>query len=267
MDQEASMPNYKAFDTAGYLNLREAQAQGAIAVGMYPQTNLTIAAAAEAAQLNMGLWSFYENLASDPNGGAPQGIADARQWCAVAERVGQPPSSGHYFPDDQMVPNLQVTVEYFHAAAETAINEFGRTPGFYGQTSIWEDIKGYGYGYFCHAPDGTEPPYADACIAQSRWPIDVWAPNVTILGVTCDVDTILSLDFGGWNANGRWPYLPIGGKTVFTFKDPNSQAQYLCLGKGKANCYHISPTELAECKAAGIPSLSPDAALFAWIYS
>src|SRR5208282_3718060 len=68
--------------------------------------------------------------------------------------------------------------------------------GFYGQTSVWERIKGFGYSYFMHAPDGTKAPFVGAHIVQSV------TPQISIKGVSCDVDEIQAADFGGWNGKG-----------------------------------------------------------------
>jgi hypothetical protein len=253
-------------DSAGWLNLRAAQEQGAVAVGLYVMDNLTTAIAQEAADLNMGLWSFNERWPGDPNEGAEQGIIDATEWCHKADQVSQPEGAGTWMPNDQEGITNPI-IEYFHAGAETILS-CGRTPAFYGQSVVWEQVKGYGFKYFCHAPDGDEPPYPDANIVQSRWPEANAASNIQIYGVSCDVDTLMTLDFGGWNADGLWPLLPSRKEpSVFTFKDPNSGDQYICLGKGKVNCFHLSPKEFANCQAAGLPHLTPDAALYAWIMS
>lgn len=195
-----------AFDCAGPIDLEAAKAAGAGAVGLYLGGNLTTKAAEVARSLDIGLWSFWERWASDPNGGAPQGRLDAAEACSLAAGVGQPARSPIYMPNDQIVNDLAATLAYFKAAA-VEITSRGRIPGFYGQTSIYEQVRPYGYNYFVHAPDGTAPPYPLADIVQRV------APQKQIGGVTVDVDEVQSLDYGGWNQGGivYTPTDPKGG--------------------------------------------------------
>lgn len=187
-----------ALDSAGWLNLSDAKAWGAIGVGLYAQSNLGRPQLEEAARVGIGIWSFYENSAADPNGGEGQGRRDAQEWARIADRIGQPQEVPVPADDDQIVPNLQVTIEYFAGYADELVRVIGRRAGFYGQTSIWEDIKGYGYTWFCKAPDGTRPPWpADADVIQS-----IQYPGIVLGGVNCDVDLIQKPQGFMWNADG-----------------------------------------------------------------
>lgn len=186
----------RAFDTAGTADLAAFRSAGAGAVGLYLGGNLTRLAAEQAANIGIGLWSFWEHFASDPNGGAAAGEVDAKDALQLADGVGQPKSAPVYMPNDQIVTDLPATLAYFQRVA-TIFRTDGRAVGFYGQTSIWDQVKGYGYKYFCHAPDGTPPPYPDAHIVQSV------AGQETVEGVTVDVDDVQADDYGGWNASGR----------------------------------------------------------------
>lgn len=191
-----------AFDSDGWLDLAAAKARGAIAVGLYLGNNLTIPITETAAALNMGLWSFGERQSYDPDFGAPKGTEDAIYWCRLAHEVRQPPGAAIYMANDQEVTNFPATMAYFQAAAHVVLSE-GYAPGMYCQTSIWDDVKGFGYKYFCHASDGTPPPYPEAHIVQGG------VPEQEINGVSVDVDQIQTPhDFGGWNSKGLWPQAP-----------------------------------------------------------
>jgi len=188
--------SWLAYDTDGWIDLAAAKAKGAQGVGLYLGFNLLTAQAQTAATLGIGLWSFWEGAASNPNGGASQGTADATVACALADQAGQPKGAPIYMPNDQVVSDHAATIDYFHAAADYIKNQ-ERTPGFYGQASIWSSVKGFGYTYFVKAPDGTND-VIGANIVQSV------LPHQTVGGVTCDVDEILTADYGGWNAKGLY---------------------------------------------------------------
>ncbi len=187
----------KAFDTDGALDLVAAKDAGACAVGLYLGGNLTNAALRQAATLDMGVWSFWEDLPTNPNGGAPQGVTDAGRAVALADAVAQPLEAPIYMPNDQAVTNWVATLDYFKAVAN-GIKGAGRVPGFYGQAAVWKEVQPYGYAYFCKAPDGTTDT-SGANIVQGV------SPSSAIGGVPVDVDEILTADFGGWNATGLWP--------------------------------------------------------------
>jgi hypothetical protein len=251
----------KAYDSAGWLDLKAAKASGAVAAGLYVLYNLTRTVAQQAADLDFGLWSFNESYSSNPNLGADQGIIDAKRWCNKADLVKQPEGAGTWMPNDQMGETTAI-IEYFHAGAETIL-EYGRTPAFYGQTSVWDQIKGYGFKYFCHAPDGTEPPYPEAHMVQSRWPASTYAAQIGIEGVSCDVDTILTVDFGGWNANGLWPApdpKPRKVPTMFLFQNPAGKEQFLSDG---AVYPVIEPTQWQRFLKAGVPEIPVTPTFFA----
>ena len=185
----------KALDSDGWLDLAAAKSWGAVACGLYLGFNLTRAVADLAAAHDLGIWSFWEGQSSNPNRGAPQGVTDANRACDLAFALGQPLGAPIYLPNDQEVTNESATLAYFQAAMAT-LRERGRIGGFYGQTSVWLKVKGFGYSYFCHAPDGTQAPFVGAHIVQSV------APGISIKGVSCDVDEIQAADFGGWNGKG-----------------------------------------------------------------
>lgn len=252
----------KAVDSAGWLNLAAAKAWGAVAAGLYPGWNLNKTVAQVAADIDFGLWSYNEGESSNPNYGAPQGVLDAKAWCGRCDAIGQPAGAPVYMPNDQ-VGETQAIIEYFHAGAETVIT-LGRVPGFYGQTSVWELIKQYGFKYFVHAPDGTSPPYPEACIIQSRWPASTAAAEISIGGVSCDVDTIQSIDFGGWNADGLWPKLdpkPTKELDMFIFANPAKGATDTYLYPG---CEYIpTPADHEMLKSKGIITIPVSAAFFA----
>ncbi len=192
----------KAFDTDGALDLVAAKDAGACAVGLYLGGNLTNAALKQAAALDMGVWSFWEDLPTNPNGGAAQGVTDAWRAVALADAVAQPLEAPIYMPNDQAVTNWVATLDYFRAVAN-GIKGVGRVPGFYGQAAVWKEVQPYGYAYFCKAPDGTTDT-SGANIVQGV------SPSSAIGGVPVDVDEILTADFGGWNANGLWPAREVG---------------------------------------------------------
>lgn len=197
---------WKALDSDGWLDLNQAKAWGARAVGLYPQSNLNAANMKLAADLDMGLWGFVENSASDPNGGALQAISDLAGWCNLFDSLNIVDSAGVFVPCDQEITDWVATMEYFHAGAETA-RQRGRVPAMYGQEVLWQkcEAAGYGYKYFVHAPDGNNPPYSGANIAQSRNAGSLTvATQITLGGVSADVDVIFTPDFGGFNADGAW---------------------------------------------------------------
>src|SRR5208282_2063256 len=95
--------SWLAYDTDGWIDLAAAKAKGAQGVGLYLGFNLLTAQAQTAATLGIGIWSFWEGAASNPNGGAPQGTADATVACALADQAGQPKGAPIYMPNDQVV--------------------------------------------------------------------------------------------------------------------------------------------------------------------
>jgi peptidoglycan hydrolase-like protein with peptidoglycan-binding domain len=191
----------KALDSDGWLDLAAAKSWGAVAVGLYLGWNLNASIVKTATELDLGLWSFWEGQSSNPNRGAPQGVEDANRACDLAFALGQPLSAPIFLPNDQVVVSWTMTLDYFDAAIETILKR-DRVGGFYGQTSVWLKVKGFGYSYFCHAPDGTSPPFVGAHIVQSV------APGISIGGVSCDVDEIQAADFGGWNLHGLFEVAP-----------------------------------------------------------
>jgi hypothetical protein len=251
----------KAYDSAGWLNLALAKKSGAVAAGLYPGWNLTRLVAKTAAEIDFGLWSYNEGASSNPNLGANQGIIDASEWCNRAYLIGQPNAAPVYMPNDQ-VGDTPAIIEYFHAGAETIIAR-GRVPGFYGQTVVWEQIRQYGFKYFVHAPDGDEPPYIGANIVQSRWPASTAAAEISIGGVGCDVDTIQTIDFGGWNADGLWPKPQPKPKGIdmFIFANPAPGATDTYLYPG---CEYIpTPADQENLRSKGVVVIPVSAAFFA----
>jgi len=247
----------KAFDTAGYIDLTLAKQAGAVAVGSYLGSILTPTLAQQAAVLDMGLFSFWERWANDPMGGASQGVADATTAAGHADDVGQPLGAPIYLPNDEMVPDWATTEVYFRAAAET-LTARGRVAGFYGQTSVWHLVKGYGYRYFCHAPDGTPPPYPEAHIVQSV------SPGTNVGSVSVDVDSIQTADFGGWNAKGLFNLDPPSPKprkapTMFILLNPADKCHYL-IG-AKSTPVYLPQADYSEFLSKGVPEIPCSAAL------
>jgi hypothetical protein len=248
----------KAFDTAGFIDLNLAKKAGARAVGSYLGSIITRALAQEAATLDLGLFSFWERWANDPMGGAAQGVADATAAALDADDVGQPLGAPIYLPNDEMVPDWATTEAYFRAAAET-LTARGRVAGFYGQTSVWHLVKGYGYRYFCHAPDGTPPPYPEANIVQSV------SPGTNVGSVSVDVDSIQTADFGGWNAAGLFtldppaPPKPRTAPTMFLLLNPADKCHYL-IG-AKSTPVYLPQADYSAFLAKGVPEIPCSAAL------
>ena len=206
----------------------------------------------DAAALDIGLWSFWEHWASDPNGGAARGLIDANAAADLADAVNQPGAAPIYMPNDQVVSDWTATLAYFSMVA-TALRARKRTPGFYGQTSVFRAVQRYGYEWFVKAPDGTNDT-GPANIVQSV------APHQDVNGVTCDVDEILTADFGGWNAAGLFTLDPPRKvPEMFVYKDPSSPALYLST---RPATYIPTPADHTALTAAGIPDVVVSPAFF-----
>jgi len=253
----------KAFDTDSWIDVAAAKAAGAGAIGGYLGHNLTAQVAADAQAANMGLWSFWEGESWNPDGGATQGTADATAACDEADQIAQPSRAAIYLPNDQVVLDWTATLAYFQAGAQLILAR-GRTAGFYGQTSVWEKVKAYGYKYFCHAPDGTPGPYAEAAIVQGV------SPQQSVGGMTVDVDEIQAY-FGGWNAGGLWPPSVVPPpkpdppprqkvSTMIIVQNPNGNEQYLICGRG---AFHLDPADWQALLKAGVPQVPVSATLYA----
>lgn len=192
-----------ALDTAGFVNFSAAKAWGALAIGIYVDGNgLQQPMGEQAAAVGMGLFSFVEFQPSAPLSGAEAGTRDATNGVGFAQRIGQPKGTALYLANDEAVPSWgwSATLAYFQAAASVIV-AYGYVPGFYGQTVVWDDVKKYGYRYFCHAPDGTNDTSEANIICEYQG-----QANVTAAGMFVDIDLIQTpADFGGWNADGPFP--------------------------------------------------------------
>jgi hypothetical protein len=232
--------SWLAYDTDGWIDLAAAKAKGAEGVGLYLGFNLLTAQAQTAAQLGLGLWSFWEAASSNPNGGASQGTVDATVACNLADQVGQPSAAPIFMPNDQVVSDETATLAYFRAAADQ-IRKVNRTPGFYGQASVWQLVKGFGYDYFVKAPDGTNDT-SEANIVQRV------LPQTTVGGVTVDVDEILTADYGGWNSKGLYRIAthdpPTKGDEVLIAKAAGTQGPWYLISGDRLAKYALSPVQL-----------------------
>jgi len=249
----------KAFDTDSWVDLAAAKAAGADVLLGYLGHNLTPLISTQAVKLGMGLGAFWEGASDNPNGGAPQGIRDATTACNLADALNKWVLP--ILPNDQEVTDEAATLAYFQAAAATA-KLLKRRVGFYGQESVWQLVKGYGYSFYVHAPDGTPGPWPEANVVQSV------SPEITVGQMTCDVDEVQN-PAGLWNAAGPWPKpvvtptppKPRKAPDMILFKDPASPAQYVAGLTAKP--VHLNPTDYVAFRAAGVPEIVVDDALFA----
>jgi hypothetical protein len=193
-----------AYDSDGTLDPAAAKAAGADFLGGYLDGNLTAAVAQAAEEEDVWLFSFWEGQAGNPNGGAPQGVADANDACNDADRAGQPLSVAASLPNDEEVTDEAAMLAYFQAGAQT-IRSRKRIPGFYGQESVWQQVKGFGYEFYVHADDGTDGPWPEANVIQSRNADSTPAAQRQVGGMWCDTDWVQSPGCGFWNASG--PYV------------------------------------------------------------
>lgn len=223
----------------------------------------------EATVAGMGCFLNLEIGADDPSTlGGPGGLARAKTVVACNKAAGAPPGALACLSNDAVVSN-EANVIAFFSEADKYIKDNGYQPTGYMQSSVYETLLSYGIEWLWHAPDGTSgPPWYPGTIIAQR-PSFYVSPH----GYSCDVDDVIDVSGKLWNLNGIIgtppPPSPTTGKgkTVFTFTDSTNGNIYFCLGKGKANCLHISPAEFAECQAGGIPHINPDTSLFSWIYS
>jgi hypothetical protein len=217
----------------------------------------------------MGCFLNLEIGADDPSTlGWAGGVARANTIVACNKAAGAPAGALACLSNDAVVSN-EANVIAFFTAADQIIRGAGYEPTGYMQSSVYETLLQHGIEWLWHAPDGTVgPPWPAGTVIAQR-PSFYVSPQ----GYGCDVDDVIDVSGKLWNLNGiigtpPTPPIPTGkGQPMFVFKDPNSTGQYLCLGKGKVNCIHLSGPELTQCLAAGIPHLFPDASLFSQIYS
>lgn len=169
-------------------------------LGDYPLTIRELAAYTSA---GFPTWLFAELDANAPSDlGGPGGTEYATYALAGLRSLGVPLGAGVYFSNDAVVTDPD-NVMAFYAAAARVINPAGYRTGLYGQSTVWSWVKGLGVSLFCHAPDGTEPPWPKGTtIAQSP------PPQISINGSSYDVDEILARDFGGFTLRGLWPSVP-----------------------------------------------------------
>lgn len=186
------------FDGFDPISATAAKDGGAIAVSGYlvgdaAMTPEWVAAVTDA---GLGIWSAWELSSAAPENGAAQGRDDSIAATTAAHALGQPKGSAIYYTNDSVVVNWDAVLAYFQAAATITL-EAGYVPALYGQTSVWEKVTPFGYGFFWHASDGTEPPYP-AQIVQS-------GKETLSTGEVVDIDEIVASDFGAWNTNGLFP--------------------------------------------------------------
>lgn len=221
----------------------------------------------EATAVGMGCFLNLEIGASDPsNLGGPGGIVRANTVVACNKAAGAPEGALACLSNDSEVTN-EANVIAFYSNADQIIRAAGYEPTGYMQSSVYETLLSYGIEWLWHAPDGTVgPPWPRGTVIAQR-PSFFVSPQ----GYSCDVDDVIDVSGKLWNLNGiiGTPPTPIGKgrRYPMTITDITNGNIYLCLGKGKANCLHISPAEFAECQAAGLPHLSPSTSMFSWIYS
>jgi len=158
----------------------------------------------------------------------------------LADQAQQPKAAPIFMPNDQIVSDQQATLDYFRAAADK-IRTLDRTPGFYGQASVWSSVKAFGYDYFVKAPDGTND-VSEANIVQSV------LPHQTVGGVTVDVDEIQTPDFGGWNAKGLYRIAttdpPVKGDEVLIAKAAGTQGPWYLISSDRLAKYLLSSVQL-----------------------
>lgn len=202
----------KALDVSGYINFDAAAAAGYNAIGGYLTGNfLGQPVAQQAAALGMGLFSFFEIQPTNPLGGTPAGIADGHTAVRYAQRVGMPSEAAIIVANDEAISGTwewTETINYF-AGFASVVRPSPYSLGLYGQTVLFQAITQYGYRYFYHAPDGTEPPPWANVICDV--PPNIEGPG----GMLIDIDIVQTpADSGMWNAQGTWPLRPKQGDTM-----------------------------------------------------
>ncbi len=195
----------KALDGLSAVDPRAARALGFEAIGRYlpvPGAGYPITRneAAAYTSAEFGIWSIFELSATEAEAGAAKGRLDAVAAVAAAEAIGQPKGTAIYGTNDSTVSNFPAVEAYF-AAFAAGVKAAGYKPGFYGQLSVYALIRGYGYDYCWHAPDGdTSNP---AFVTMYQPPLAI--VTIGVNGNRYDTDEIYAADFGGWTLAGPWP--------------------------------------------------------------
>lgn len=145
-------------------------------------------------QADLDVVVVFETTATRPLGGAPAGHADAISGRSQLEALGAPPHAGLYFAvdfDPAGASQLQAIREYF-AAIRAGLGP--HPEGGYGGI---ETVAALGVHQLC----------------ALRWQTGAWSAGklakdaqlyqrinqVTVGGVTCDLDVVLSPGYGGWD--------------------------------------------------------------------
>lgn len=236
VDYSAGKPGAAAIKAAGYV--------GAVRyIGFDDPANPNTKKCTTAAELadfdahGLGMALVFEQTAGQWRGGAEQGRADARRAREHANRIGFPADRPIFMAIDQDVTteaDFRLVDAYLNGAAEVLGHEW---TGPYGEHDVCVRARrrGFGWSWQCRAWSGsinpeTGYPYAfdkEAQLYQHFGNPDGGGRNPVISGIECDVNDVLSPDWGQHNASEEeemgFSYqqveLPATNTTDFTEKD------------------------------------------------
>jgi hypothetical protein len=204
-----------------------ANAQGFCAIGRYlpipgAGNGITPSELESYTANDFGCWVVCE---LDPNAPSDLGAAGGRQygtWAVeAADALAIPKGIPLRASNDAVVSNWDNLHLFFEAYAGIVLSS-PYLPSLYGQSAVWEAVKGYGFIDFWHAPDGTEPPWPEGTsIAQNP------SGQVVIDGARYDTDDILMSTFGAFTLDGLWSAIdPMGESDVLVRTLYNGDAGY-----------------------------------------
>lgn len=153
---------------------------------------------ADATAHGIGVFSIFEWTAQRALAGAGAGTTDANSAASAAHALKQPANSAIYATVDfePVASQFPVVIAYLKAFA-AGVRSAGFKAGLYGGTSTLTNCRSI-VDYTWQAAgwsDGVQVP----CVLRQQ------VATILVGSTNCDLDNIISADYGAWNNDGLYP--------------------------------------------------------------